>query len=120
MHFPQPEVSFVTKIDELHQENVRIIYKLNKWKDAAAIESERRRTAESEISQLKDTIERVQIDNHRLTQYVNDWKLMAEKSESSVSKYCKEIGKIFAALEKVKSELPYIHTNHHYTPQTCM
>ena len=113
-------MSFVTKIDELHQENVRIICELNKWKDAAATESERRRTAESEISQLKETIERVQMDNHRLTQYINDWKLMAEKSESSVSRYCKEMGKIFAALEEIKSELPCMHTNHHYIPQACM
>ena len=45
---------------------------------------------------------------------------MAEKSESSVSRYYKEIGKIFAALEKVKSELSYIYTNHHYTSQACM
>ena len=57
------------------------------------------------------------MDNHRLTQYVNNWKLMAEKSESSISRYCKEMGKIFAALEEVKSELSYIHTNHYYTLQ---
>ena len=61
----------VTKIDELQQENLKLTCELNKWKDTAAIESESRRVAESEIRKLKDTIERVQIDNHKLAQYGN-------------------------------------------------
>ena len=54
------------------------------------------------------------MDNHKLAQYVNNWKLMAEKSESSVSRYCKEMGKIFTTLKKVKSGLFYTYINHYY------
>ena len=50
------------------------------------------------------------MDNQRLEQYINNWKIMAEKSESNVSRYCREISKVFLVLEEAKLELPCIYT----------
>lgn len=105
MEFSKPEVSFVAKIDELHQDNVRLAHEISKWEHGVAIESERRRTAEREISQLKSTIHQLQMDNEKLEKYISEWKLIAEESKSNADKYCREMNKIFTALEEVKLEL---------------
>ena len=70
------------------------------------MESERRQRAESEASQLKVTIRQLHMDNEKLEKHISEWKSMAEESEGRVAKYCREIGKIYAILEEVKSELP--------------
>ena len=45
------------------------------------------------------------MNNGKLEMYINEWKLIAEESKSNVDKYCREINKIFTALDQVKSEL---------------
>lgn len=113
LEFPKPEVSFAAKIDELHQDNIRLARDISKWKDEAAMESERRRIAEFEASQLKVTIQQLQMDNQKLEKHISEWKLIAGESKSSAVKYCREMNKIFTALEEVKSELPCIWTEEH-------
>ena len=52
------------------------------------------------------------MDNQRLEQDVDKWKVDAEEFKSSMSKYCREMSKIFSALEEAKSELPCMHIEH--------
>ena len=47
------------------------------------------------------------MDNQRLEQCINDWKVMAEKSESNVSRYCRGINKVFSLLEEAKLDPAY-------------
>jgi hypothetical protein len=61
---------------------------------------------EYEASQLKDTIQQLRMDNKNLENHISEWKLMAEESKSNAVKCCREMNKIFTALEEVKSELP--------------
>ena len=70
------------------------------------MESERRQKAESEAGYLKVTVRQLQMDSEKLEKHISDWKLMAEESEGRVAKYSEEIGKIYATLEEVRSELP--------------
>ena len=67
---------------------------------------------ESEISHLKDIVQRIQLDNKRLEQYVNEWKTIAEKSENSVLKYCLGMEKVLTVLEGIRTELPCLHERH--------
>ena len=60
---------------------------------------------EYDVGQLEVTIQQLQLDNKKLENHVNEWKLVVKESQSDTVKYCKEIHKMFAALEKVKSEL---------------
>ena len=96
----------MAKIDDLHQDNVRLTREISKWEHRVAIESERRRAAELEAGQLKVTIQQLQMDNGKLEKHIIEWKLIAEESKSNADKYCREMNKIFTALEEVKSELP--------------
>ena len=66
LEFSKPEVSFVAKIDELHEDNIRLIREVSERKHKIAIESERRRTAEVEANQLKATVQQLQMDNGKL------------------------------------------------------
>ena len=50
LEFSKPEVSFVAKIDELHEDNIRLIREVSERKHKIAIESERRRIAEVEAN----------------------------------------------------------------------
>ena len=102
----KPELSFVAKIDDLNQDNIRLAREIGKWERGAAIESKKRQTAEWEATQLKATVRQLHIDNEKLEKHISEWKSVAEASESNVVKYRKEISKIFAALEEVKSDLP--------------
>lgn len=113
MKFPEPEVSFVAKIDELQEYNIRLNREVSEGEYKIAIESERRRTAEVEADQPKVAIQQLQMDNGKLEKHINEWKLIAEESKSNVDKCCREINKIFAALEEVKSVLPCTCTEEH-------
>ena len=66
-----------------------------------------------EADQLKVTIQQLQMDNGKLEKHISEWKLIAEESKSNADKYCKEIKKIFIALEEVKSVLPCTCTEEH-------
>lgn len=66
MKFPKPEVSFVAKIDELQEDNIRLTREVSEGEYQIAIESERRRTAKVEADQLKVTIQQLQMDNGKL------------------------------------------------------
>ena len=105
LEFPRPEVSFVAKIDDLHQDNVRLTREISKWERRVAIESERRRAAELEAGKLKVTIQQLQMDNGKLEKHIREWKLIAEESKSNADRYYREMNKIFTALNQVKSEL---------------
>ncbi len=95
----------MAKIDDLHQDNVRLTREISKWERRVATESERRRAAELEASELKVTIQQLQMDNEKLEKHIGEWKLIAEASKSNADKYCREMNKIFTALDQVKSEL---------------
>lgn len=105
LEFPRPEISFVAKIDDLHQDNVRLTREINKWEHQVATESERRRAAELEACELKAIIKQLQMDNGKLEMHISEWKLIAGESKSNADKYCREMNKIFTALDQVKSEL---------------
>lgn len=95
----------MAKIDDLHQDNVRLTREINKWEHQVATESERRRAAELEACELKAIIKQLQMDNGKLEMHISEWKLIAEESKSNADKYCREMNKIFTALDQVKSEL---------------
>ena len=48
------------------------------------------------------------MDNGKLEKHIIERKLIAEESKSNVDKYCREMNKIFTALEEVKLVLPCI------------
>ena len=72
LEFPKPEVSFVAKIDDLQQDNVRLTHEISKWEHRFATESKRRRAAELEASELKLTIQQLQMDNEKLEKHINE------------------------------------------------
>ena len=41
------------------------------------------------------------MDNEKLEKHISEWKLIAEESKSNADKYCREMNKIFIALEDV-------------------
>ena len=77
------------KIDELHEENIRLTREVSEQEHKIAIESERRRTAGVEANQLKVTIQQLQMDNEKLEEHISEWKLIAEESKSNADKYCR-------------------------------
>ena len=95
----------MAKIDDLHQDNVRLTREISKWERRVATESERRRAAELEAGELKVTIQQLQMDNGKFEKHIREWKLIAEESKSNADRYCREMNKIFIALDQVKSEL---------------
>ena len=95
----------MAKINDLHQDNVRLTREISKWERRVTTESERRRAAELEAGELKVTIQQLQIDNGKLEKHIREWKLIAEESKSNADRYCREMNKIFTALDQVKSEL---------------
>lgn len=60
---------------------------------------------ECEVDQLKVAIQQLQMDNKILENQESEWKLIAEESQSETFKLCRQIHKIFKALEEMKSEL---------------
>lgn len=63
--------------------------------------------AQHEVFQLKVTIQQFQIDNKKLENPINEWKLVAEYSKSITVKYYRVMNRIFTALEEVKSGLSH-------------
>jgi len=114
LQFHTQEVSFVAKMNELQQDNIRLAREISNWEDGAALDSEWRRTAEYEVSQLKTTIQQLQMDNKKLEYHISEWKRIAEESESNAVKYYSGMNKIFTTLEEVKLELPCTRTEEYY------
>ena len=100
LDFSKQEVSFVAKINELHQENTELARELRKWENEAATELERRQMVEREVSRLKIILEQLHMDNEKLENHVSEWKSIAEESQSATVRYCREIHKIFTNLER--------------------
>ena len=94
----------MAKIDDLHQDNARSTRENSKLERRIAVESERRQATELEAS-VKLTIQQLQIDSGKLKKHIGEWKLIAKESKSNGDKYCREMNKIFTALDQVKSEL---------------
>ena len=92
---------------------MRLAHEISKREHGLAIESERRRTAERETSQLKSTVQQLQVDNEKLEKHISEWKLIAEESKSNADIYCREMNKVFTALEEVKLGLPWTCTEEH-------
>jgi len=59
----------VAKIDDLHQDNVRLSREISKWERRVATESEGRREAGLKASELKVTIQQPQMDNEKLEKH---------------------------------------------------
>ena len=55
---------------------------------------------------MRVTIPQLHMDNEKLEKHTSEWKAVAEESKSKAVKYCREMSKVFAALEEIKSELP--------------
>ena len=53
------------------------------------------------------------MDNKKLEKHIGEWKRIAEESKSNADKYCREMNKIFTALDQVKSELAYTSIEEH-------
>ncbi len=64
-------------------------------------------------SELKVTIQQLQMDKGKLEKHIGEWKLIAEESKSNADKYCREMSKIFTALDQVKSELACTSRDEH-------
>lgn len=58
-----------------------------------------------EANELKVTIQQLQMDNGKFEKHIGEWKLIAEEFKGNADKYCREMDKIFTALDQVKSEL---------------
>ena len=79
------EVSFVAKIDQLPQDNVRLAREVRKWERGAAMESKRGQAPELEASQLGDTIRQLHM------KHISERKTAAEESKSKAVRYCREM-----------------------------
>jgi predicted nuclease with TOPRIM domain len=99
------EVSFFAKINELHQENAELARELRNWENEIVTELKRRQMIECEINRLKIIMQQLHVDNEKFKNQVNEWKFIAEKSQSDTVKHCREIHKILTVLEKIKSKL---------------
>ncbi|KAH8797524.1 hypothetical protein F5882DRAFT_475205 [Hyaloscypha sp. PMI_1271] len=84
---PKTEVSFTTKINELQEREARLTCELNKWRNQAAIELDMRCQAEGKVNHLEVVIQEARNDNQKLEQHIQEWKLVAEQSQSNVFKY---------------------------------
>jgi hypothetical protein len=91
------EVSFTAKIHELQEGNASLSSELSRWKYQAGSELETRRKTEK-------TVQEVQTDNKKLEHYVQEWKLMAERSQGKIVRYYEGVDKIFAILAELKSD----------------
>ena len=62
----------MAKIDDLHQDNIRLTREINKWERRVATESERRPAAELETCELKAIIKQLQMDNRKLKTHISE------------------------------------------------
>jgi len=72
LEFPKPKVNFVAKIDDLHQDNVRLTREISKWEHRVATESKRRRAAKLEANELKVTIQQLQMNNGKFEKHIGE------------------------------------------------
>jgi hypothetical protein len=106
LYYPKSEVSFTAKIGELQRHEARLAYELGKWKYQAALELEMRRQVEEEVNQLKLAVQETQKDNKKLEDHIQQWKLIAEKSQSCIVNYRQGMDRIFGILKDLKSGPP--------------
>lgn len=104
---PKTGVSFTAKIDELQESEERLTCELNKWRNQATAELKLRCQAEEKVSHLQSVIKESQKDNQRLEQHIQEWKLVAEQSHTSIIKYRDGMSRFSALLAELKSELPF-------------
>jgi len=101
------EVSFTAKIDELQEGETRLTCELNKWRNQAATELEMRHQAEEKVNHLEVVIQGARNDNQKLEQHIQEWKLVAEQSQSSVIKYRDGMSRFFVLSAELKSDFPF-------------
>jgi hypothetical protein len=104
---PKTEVSFIVKIDELQESETRLICEVNKWRNQAATDLELRHRAEEKVNRLELVIQQARNDNEKLGHHIEEWKLVAEQSQSIVIKYRDGMSRFFVLLAELKSELPF-------------
>ena len=96
------EVTFTTRIDQLHQENFSLACELDKCRAETVSECKKRQTAEDEVMQLKLQIWRMQSDQTKLKSYVKEWKSRAEILKKDADTYQDGLDKIYTIIEKIK------------------
>jgi hypothetical protein len=69
------------------------------------LELEKRKQADETVHQLNLAVQEVQGDNEKLKHHIQEWKLIAERSQGKIVRYYEGIGKIFAILEELKSDV---------------
>lgn len=114
LKFLKLKVSFVAKINNLHQNNVRLTCKISKEEHWVVTELKRKQAAELKVNELKVIIQQLQMNNEKLKKHIDKWKLIVEKFKSNADKYCREMNKIFTALNQVKSELACTFKEEHF------
>ncbi|KAF8847361.1 hypothetical protein BDZ45DRAFT_607604 [Acephala macrosclerotiorum] len=102
---PKTGVSFTAKIDELQKSEARLICELNKCRNQVTIELEMRRQAEEKVNHLQTAIKELQKGNLMLEEQIQEWKIIAEQSQSNVIKYSDGMSRFSVLLAELKSEL---------------
>ena len=72
LDFSKQEVSFVAKINELHQENTELARELREWENEAATELKKKQTVECEVSRMKVDLEQLHMDNKNLENHISE------------------------------------------------
>ena len=85
----------------------RLTCELNKWRNQAAEELEIRHQAEEKVDYLQNVIKESQEDNQKLELHIQEWKLVAEQSQSSVIKYRDGMSRFFVLSAELKSDFPF-------------
>lgn len=98
----------------MHQQNVKLIDEFRKWENEIIIELKKKQMIEYNVDQLEVIIQQFQLNNKKLENHINEWKLMIKESQNDTIKYCKEIHKMFATLKKIKFELICICSQKHH------
>ena len=104
---PKIGVSFTAKIDELQESKARLTCELNEWRNEAAAELEMRRLAEEKVNNLQNVIEESRKDRQKLELYIQEWKLVAQQSQSRIVKYSDGMSRFSVLLAELKSELSF-------------
>ncbi|KAF2181005.1 hypothetical protein K469DRAFT_692521 [Zopfia rhizophila CBS 207.26] len=88
--------SFSAKIDQLKEENARLLQELHEWRDKATAESERRELAEGQVRQLHGT-------HQQLQEQVRGYAVTADNLRSSVSMCFQGLDKVLPVLEELRT-----------------
>ena len=94
------------KINELRESETKLICEVNKWRNQAATDLEKRYRVEEKLNCLEVVIQAARNDNQKLEQHIKEWKSVAEQSQSSAMKYRDGMSRLFILLAELKSELP--------------